>query len=124
MTNPLYDAPTGTSLVFRALRRFPERTAFAWDGGSISYAGTLSLIARMHPDKTLIAAGLLLLLGLVFGVAALGSWHAEAFGSMDPDRTMRLVIPSVTLILTAMVVPGSSQVKRAAEASSHGSHVR
>jgi fatty-acyl-CoA synthase len=56
MTNQLYDAPTGTSLVFRALRRFPERTAFAWDGGSISYAGTLALIARMQ--AAMAAAGL------------------------------------------------------------------
>jgi len=61
--------------------------------------GFTSVVARTHPEKTLIAAGLLLLLGIMLGAVALGSWQAEAFGSMNPDRTMRLVIPSATLIL-------------------------
>ena len=61
--------------------------------------GFVALIARVHLEKSLLAAALLLLLGLVLGVVALGSWQAEAFGAMVPDRTMRLVIPSATLIL-------------------------
>jgi glycosyltransferase involved in cell wall biosynthesis len=61
--------------------------------------GFARLLARAHLENSLLAAAVLLLLGLVLGVVALGSWQAEAFGGMDPDRTMRLVIPSATLIL-------------------------
>jgi fatty-acyl-CoA synthase len=50
------EAPTGTTLVLRALTRFPERTSFAWDGGSLTYRGTLSLIARLQ--AAMAAAGL------------------------------------------------------------------
>jgi fatty-acyl-CoA synthase len=43
-----WEAPTASSLVFRALRRHPERVAFAWDGGTLSYAGALDLIGRLQ----------------------------------------------------------------------------
>jgi len=48
MTEALAVAPTGTTLVLRALRRFPDRTAFAWDGGTLSYRGALSLIGSLQ----------------------------------------------------------------------------
>ncbi len=63
-----------------------------------------ALLARIQLEKSLIAAGLLLLLGIVLAVTALGSWQVEAFGRLDPDRTMRLVIPSATLILLGFQV--------------------
>ncbi len=40
-------ATTGTQTL-RALARFPDRTAFSWDGGSLSYAGTSDMIGRMQ----------------------------------------------------------------------------
>ena len=55
-TSPLYDSPTGVSLALRALQRYPRRTAFAWDGGKLSYAGAVSLIGRLQAAMT--AAGL------------------------------------------------------------------
>jgi hypothetical protein len=61
--------------------------------------GFEALLRRVHLEKSLLAAAVLMLLGFGLAVAALGSWHAEAFGGMDPDRIMRLVIPSATLIL-------------------------
>ena len=64
----------------------------------------VALVARVDLEKCLLAAGVLLLLGVALGVLALGSWQAEAFGGMDPDRTMRLVIPSATLILLGFQV--------------------
>jgi fatty-acyl-CoA synthase len=48
MREQVYSCPTVGSQTLAALRRFPERTAFAWDGGSITYRGTLELIARMQ----------------------------------------------------------------------------
>jgi fatty-acyl-CoA synthase len=40
--------PTTSALTLRALARYPARTAFAWDGGHLSYAGTAELIGRMQ----------------------------------------------------------------------------
>ena len=58
-----------------------------------------SFVARAHLEITLVAAAVLLVGGVVLGAVALGSWHADAFGGLDPRRAMRLVIPSATLIL-------------------------
>lgn len=41
-------APTASSLVLRALRRYPERTAFAWASGSLTYAEAAGLIGRLQ----------------------------------------------------------------------------
>ena len=56
MTASLAEAPTGTTMALRALARFPGRTAFAWDGGSLSYRGALMLIGRLQAAMS--AAGL------------------------------------------------------------------
>ncbi|QQS13752.1 MAG: AMP-binding protein [Rhodospirillales bacterium] len=48
MNSPVFDGPTGVALTLRALRRFPARTAFAWDDGAITYAGVSALIGRMQ----------------------------------------------------------------------------
>jgi len=49
-------APTGTTMTLRALARFPERQAFGWDGGSLTYRATLALIGRLQ--AAMAAAGL------------------------------------------------------------------
>jgi hypothetical protein len=40
----------------------------------------------------------LLLLGIAGAVYAFSSWEKRSFGSMDPVGTMRIVIPSATLL--------------------------
>ena len=52
-------------------------------------------------ENGLIGGGLLLAVGLVLGILAVGSWQGEAFGALLPSETMRLVIPSATAILLA-----------------------
>ncbi len=59
------------------------------------------VLRRCSLEMLLILSGLLLLGGVALGVVAFGSWQSEAFGAMDPDRTMRLALPSATLILLA-----------------------
>ena len=56
MNNNYDAAPTATSMTLRALARFPDRTAFAWEGGSLSYAATLDLIGRLQ--AAMVAVGL------------------------------------------------------------------
>ncbi|HYM04206.1 MAG TPA: AMP-binding protein, partial [Stellaceae bacterium] len=55
MTNSLNDGPTSVALALRALRRYPDRAAFAWEGGELRGAGALALIGRMQ--RALHAAG-------------------------------------------------------------------
>ena len=56
MRSPLYACPTVGAQTLAALRRYPERTAFAWDGGSLTYRATLDLIGRLQ--AAMAAAGL------------------------------------------------------------------
>src|SRR5437660_567561 len=56
MDELITQAPTGTTMILRALARCPERTAFAWDGGSLTYRATLDLIGRLQ--AAMAAAGL------------------------------------------------------------------
>jgi glycosyltransferase involved in cell wall biosynthesis len=58
-----------------------------------------SLIKVITLENGLIGGGLLILIGLVLAVLALGSWRGEAFGALLPSETMRLVIPSAAAIL-------------------------
>ena len=48
MSNPLYAFPASCEQTLRALARYPERTAFSWPGGSISYRGATDMIGRMQ----------------------------------------------------------------------------
>jgi hypothetical protein len=57
------------------------------------------IIARVSLERGLALGGLLLLAGIALGVAALGSWGSSGFGALRPDATMRLIIPSATMIV-------------------------
>jgi len=44
----LYDLPTTGAQTLRALARYPDRTAFSWSAGALSYRGATELIGRMQ----------------------------------------------------------------------------
>ena len=48
MSSQLHAFDTVGTQTLRALRRFPDRLAFAWDGGEITGAGAADLIGRMQ----------------------------------------------------------------------------
>jgi len=56
MSSQLHAPATLGTQTLRALRRFPERLALAWDSGSMTYAATDDLIGRMQ--RALLARGL------------------------------------------------------------------
>jgi len=56
MTDALHAFATLGTQTLRALDRYPDRAAFAWDGGTITYAATRALIGRMQ--AVFLAAGL------------------------------------------------------------------
>lgn len=49
-------------------------------------------------ETGILAGALLLVAGIGLSVYALSFWSATSFGPLDPSRTLRLVIPAVTLI--------------------------
>src|SRR4029453_15008157 len=56
MADLITQAPTGTTMLLRALARHPDRLAFVWDDGRLPYRATLELIGRFQAAMT--AAGL------------------------------------------------------------------
>ena len=48
MSSQLYAPATIGTQTLRALRRYPDRVAFAWDGGSLRGAAVADLIGRMQ----------------------------------------------------------------------------
>ena len=48
MSNPLYAFPAVCEQTLQALARYPERTAFSWPGGSITYRGATDLIGHIQ----------------------------------------------------------------------------
>ena len=56
MNSSIAQAPTVVTMTLRALARFPDRRAFVWDGGSLTYGATHALIGRLQAGMA--AAGL------------------------------------------------------------------
>ncbi len=73
MGTPLHAFPTVGSQTLRALKRHPSRTAFAWNGGSMTYGATAELIGRTQ--KVLARGGI----GRGDRVAILTANRAEAW---------------------------------------------
>jgi long-subunit acyl-CoA synthetase (AMP-forming) len=48
MSAALYDLPTTGAQTLRALGRYPDRVAFSWPSGSLTYRGAIELIGRMQ----------------------------------------------------------------------------
>ena len=48
MRDVVHSGPTFAGVALSVLRRWPERVAFTWDGGSVTYAGVTDLIGRMQ----------------------------------------------------------------------------
>ena len=57
-----------------------------------------SLFNYIKLETGILAGALLLAAGIGLSVYALSFWSATSFGPLDPSRTLRLVIPAVTLI--------------------------
>jgi glycosyltransferase involved in cell wall biosynthesis len=52
----------------------------------------------LNLEAGLAVGGLLLIIGIACSVYAVTGWGARSFGNLDPTRTMRFVIPSVTAL--------------------------
>jgi len=85
------------SLLFSVFARL-----YAMREGFLPYNPRLGRVIGIATlERGLIASLVLLLAGLGLGAYALGAWGARGLGPLDIERTMRLVIPSMTAILLA-----------------------
>jgi len=57
-----------------------------------------TLFKYIKLETGILAGALLLVAGIGLSVYALSFWSSTSFGPLDPSRTLRLVIPAVTLI--------------------------
>ena len=62
----------------------------------------LRILSHATLERCLISSGTLVLIGVALGVTALMSWSNADFGPLSVVRTMRLVIPSGTLIMVGL----------------------
>jgi len=63
-----------------------------------------SLVRLVPLEACLVVGGMLLLGGIGLAVYALGTWGSSRFGPLSPSNTMRLVIPSSTVILVGFQI--------------------
>jgi glycosyltransferase involved in cell wall biosynthesis len=56
------------------------------------------LLRYIKLETGLLIGSLFLIIGIVMSIYALNTWEAQSFGPLNPSKTLRLVIPAVTLI--------------------------
>ena len=88
-----------------------EQARWAFANAHGMHEGILPPNAALHRwlgvatiERGLIAAAILLVVGMVLGVLAVSSWSKAAFGLLDPTLTMRLAIPSAVCIVLAFEI--------------------
>jgi glycosyltransferase involved in cell wall biosynthesis len=65
------------------------------------------VLATVSLERVLVLGGLIGLAGLVGLIFSLGSWQAKAFGGLDYEHALRLMVPSVTaLTLSCQAILG------------------
>ena len=62
------------------------------------------LTSALRLETSLILGLVAIAAGLSLAVYALGSWGARSFGSLDPQQSLRIVIPSATLLILGLQV--------------------
>jgi glycosyltransferase involved in cell wall biosynthesis len=63
-----------------------------------------ALLEQTTLERGLIAGTVMLVAGILLGIYAVSEWQTGSFGPLNPAQTMRLVIPSAVLVLTAMQI--------------------
>jgi glycosyltransferase involved in cell wall biosynthesis len=83
------------SLVFAVFTRI-----YAEQEGLMPPSPTLNrLFAYVTLETGLLAGALLIAGGFGFSIWALGAWGARSFGVLDPQETLRLVVPGATALI-------------------------
>jgi glycosyltransferase involved in cell wall biosynthesis len=68
--------------------------------------GRLREVLRL--EVGLIGGALIFLLGLALAAYAVGAWTIHSFGHLDPQQSLRLVVPSATMLILGLQIISSS----------------
>jgi uncharacterized membrane protein YidH (DUF202 family) len=94
---------------FQAISFAAFTRLFALSEGLVPEDAQLSRLSRVVTlEVGLVIGGILMLAGLGSSVYAMTQWSARGFGPMDVGRTMRLVIPSATVLVLGCQIVLSS----------------
>lgn len=89
MNSSIWAGPTTGTMTMRALRRYPQCIAFAWDGGQLTYQATADLISRMQ--SVLLSHGV----NNSHRVALLGGNRAELWCAMVAAQACGAAVTSL-----------------------------
>jgi glycosyltransferase involved in cell wall biosynthesis len=107
--NTLLYAATGILLGFQSVAFAFFSKVFAISEGLLPEDPNLNRLFRYITLEVGLSAGfLLILIGLVVTFLAVGSWNATHFGPLDPEHSLRLVIPAMLSLTLGFEVMFSS----------------
>lgn len=94
---------------FQAITFAVFTKVFAVSEGLLPEDARLNRLFRIITlERGLVVGGLLLLAGVIGSIYAVGFWDARSFGPLDPSKTLRIIIPSITaLILGCQIILSS-----------------
>ncbi len=62
------------------------------------------LAAALRLEVGLIVGGLAFVIGLSLALYAVGAWGGQAYGDLNPEQSLRIVIPSATLLILGLQI--------------------
>lgn len=66
------------------------------------------MAAALRLEVGLIVGGLAFFIGLALALQAVGAWGGQSFGRLNPEQSLRIVIPSATLLILGLQIVFSS----------------
>ena len=107
--NTLVFASVAVVCGFQAVVFYVFAKTFAIRAGLLPEDATVArLRSALRLEAGLIIGGIALLAGVVLGAYALGTWGERSFGRLDPTESLRIVIPSATLLILGLQIMFSS----------------
>jgi glycosyltransferase involved in cell wall biosynthesis len=107
--NTLAYAAAAVICGFQAVVFYVFAKTYAIRHGLLPEDRTVYRLHRLMRLEIGLVAGLaLMLIGLTLAAYALGSWGLRSFGPLQPDQSLRIVIPSATLLILGLQVMFSS----------------
>lgn len=88
---------------FQAIVFYVFAKTYAVRAGLLPEASTAVRLRKLlNLEGSLIVGAIAVLAGLVLGGVALGGWSLGAFGNLNPETSLRTVVPSATLLILGM----------------------
>jgi glycosyltransferase involved in cell wall biosynthesis len=107
--NTLVFASVAIVCGFQAVVFYMFAKTYAIRAGLLPEDPTVARLRRaLRLEAGLIAGACAVLAGVVLGAYALGTWGEHSFGSLDPRESLRIVIPSATLLILGLQIIFSS----------------